>query len=172
MSTSAHTLINNHFSFVGRTKEKYQKKSPPLAFCSVGFRTSLVRRLRNSSGLAEYRDCSSVLYVVFAPPQTSSPYFRPRLRPFSGKKRRVSLRLKGGVWLDDCFFDACLNTSPYIKVFGSAFFKKGRKRLFIKKVIFVGWLFFDACLNTSLYIKVFGSAFFKKGRKKVFDELR
>ncbi len=28
------------------------------------------------------------------------------------------------------FFDACLNTSPYIKVFGSAFFKKGRKKVF------------------------------------------
>lgn len=42
----------NHFSFVDRTKEKFQKKNPPLAFCLVGLRTCFARRLRNSSGLA------------------------------------------------------------------------------------------------------------------------
>lgn len=42
----------NHFSFVDRTKEKFQKKNPPLAFCLVGLRTCFARRLRNSSGFA------------------------------------------------------------------------------------------------------------------------
>ena len=41
----------NHFSFIDRTKEKFQKKNPPLAFCWVGLRTCFTRRLRNSSGI-------------------------------------------------------------------------------------------------------------------------
>lgn len=127
---AVHKIPDNYYHplfFCRLHKRKAAKEKPAVFFLLYGFRPCLVLRLRNSSGFAGCFEFTASLFLDFTPPQTSSPYFRSRRRPFSCKKRRVfPYGLKGdGMFPVGWLFCAVyLNAVPCTK-FWFRFKKKG-----------------------------------------------